>query len=387
MIVDIGPIAHGGSCVARHDGRVIFVRHALPGERVRVEITERKKSYWRGDAVEILTASPDRVAAPCRFAGTCGGCDFQHVSATAQLDLKTTVLREQLTRLAGMSDAEVAGFRVEALPGGPLGWRTRMQYAVDAAGRAGLRGHRSRDIVPIDDCLLADQRIRDTDVLRRDWSGSNVVGVAACDTETVSVYTQRDRRGAARHVSGPRQAEHIVSGHWFRLPPETFWQPHVLAADTLAARVVDLSEPADGQTAWDLYSGAGLFAAVLADELGPNGTVVAVESDHRAEATSALAALANVERFLLPVADALPRLPSPDLVVLDPPRTGAGREVCEGIATANPSRIVYVACDPAALARDVKTLAAHGYRLSKLEAYDAFPMTHHFETIAVFGRD
>lgn len=387
MIVDIGPVAHGGACVARHEGRVIFVRHALPGERVRVEITERKKSYWRGDAVEILDASPDRVPPPCRYAGTCGGCDFQHVSAPGQLRLKTAVLREQLTRLAGLPESEVSDYTVEALPGGLLGWRTRMQYSVDNIGRPGLRGHRSRDLVPIDDCLIADDRIRATDVLRRNWKGSNVVGVAASDADEVSVYTQRDRRGKARLVSGPPLAEHIVSGHWFRLDAEAFWQPHTLAADTLASRVTELSQPADAETVWDLYAGAGLFAAVLADEVGPSGRVIAVESDTRAATAANLADLPQVEVRRSDVAEAVHHLPSPDIVVLDPPRSGAGADLVKAIAAADPRVITYVACDPAALARDLKTFAANGYSISTLEAYDAFPMTHHFETIAVLRRD
>ncbi|MGH8876043.1 MAG: class I SAM-dependent RNA methyltransferase [Stackebrandtia sp.] len=386
MIVDVGPVAHGGSCVARSEGRVIFVRHALPGERVRIRVTERKKSYWRADAVEILTASPDRVEAPCRFAGACGGCDFQHVSAEGQRRLKTAVLREQLTRLAGMSESEVSRYAVESLPGGLLGWRTRMQYAVDGSGRAGLRAHRSRDLVHIDECLIADPRIRETDVLRREWKGSNVVGVAASDAAEVSVYTQRDRRGKGRLVSGPPEPEHIVSGHWFALDAEAFWQPHTLAADVLSARVAELAEPADADTVWDLYAGAGLFAAVLADEVGPAGRVVAVESDTRTHTESNLRELPQAEWRRADVARALPDLPSPDLVVLDPPRSGAGAEVTAGIAAANPRRIVYVACDPAALARDLKTFATNGYTLSTLEAYDAFPMTHHFETVAVLER-
>src|SRR5947207_6675044 len=124
--VTVGAVAHGGHCVARHEGRVVFVRHALPGERVLAVVTERRRGYWRADAVEILAATPDRVAPPCPYVrpGACGGCDFQHVSHDGQLALKTAVLREQLTRLGGLTD--VSAYQVEALPGGPLGWRTRV---------------------------------------------------------------------------------------------------------------------------------------------------------------------------------------------------------------------------------------------------------------------
>ncbi|MGH8881710.1 MAG: class I SAM-dependent RNA methyltransferase, partial [Stackebrandtia sp.] len=373
----------GGHCVARADGRVIFVRHALPGERVRISITERKKSYWRADAVEILTASADRVSPPCRFAGRCGGCDFQHVSADGQRRLKTDVLREQLTRLGGLAPDEVAEVTVEPLPGGLRQWRTRMQYAVGRDGRPGLRAHRSHEVIRVDECVIADPRIRAANVLRRNWSGSQVVGVVAADQDELSVYTQRDRRGKARVVSGPSQANQIVSGHWFGLDPEGFWQVHPLAADVLAATVTESAAPADGETVWDLYAGAGLFSAVLADEVGPRGKVLAVETDSRGHTAANLADLPQAEARIGDVADLLPDLPSPDVVVLDPPRSGAGASVVAGIVAAQPRAVVYVACDPAALGRDLRDFTAAGYRLTTLRAFDAFPMTQHFETVAL----
>ncbi|HZE37262.1 MAG TPA: TRAM domain-containing protein [Stackebrandtia sp.] len=386
MIVDIGPVAHGGHCVARAEGRVIFVRHALPGERVRIEITDRRAKFWRADAVEILEPSPDRVEAPCRFAGRCGGCDFQHADPRAQLDLKTAVLREQLTRLGGLSADEVAGFAVEALPGGALGWRTRVQYAVDRTGRAGLREHHSHRVVHIDECVIADERVRSAGLLRQRWRGSNVLGVVAGDADELSVYTQRDRRGQSRMVSGPRAVTQTVQGRQFTLDADAFWQVHPAAADTLSRVVADLATPGAGQTIWDLYAGAGLFAAALAPGVGDSGTVVAVESDRRGRAADNLADLPRAEVRYGDVAALLSELPDPDTVVADPPRTGLGADLVDALAAADPRTLIYVACDPAALARDLKSLASHEYRLTALRAFDAFPMTHHFETVARFER-
>lgn len=383
MIVDVDSVAHGGHCVARADGRVIFVRHALPGERVRIEVTERKKSYWRGDVVEVLRASPDRVAPPCRFAGVCGGCDLQHVSQSGQLAWKTQVLREQLVRLGGLEPEAVAEVTVQPLAGGPLGWRTRMQYAVDRRGRAGLREHRSTTIVDIDRCLIADDRIQGSDVLKRTWSGSNVVGVVAAEDDQLSVYTQRDRRGKPRFVEGPTRVTQLAAGHFFDLAADAFWQVHPLSAETFAAKVADMLRPRDSEVVWDLYAGAGLFSAVLADAVGPDGRVLAVESDPADETGRNLADIPGAEAVSQRVESVIATLPAPDIIVLDPPRSGAGAEVVDAIAATDARAVCYVACDPAALARDLRRFGELGWGVERIEAFDAFPMTQHFETIVL----
>ncbi|HEY7988356.1 MAG TPA: TRAM domain-containing protein, partial [Lapillicoccus sp.] len=182
-VVEVGPVAHGGHCVARLDGRVVFVRHTLPGERVRVVITEGEEDsrFLRGDAVEVLDASPNRVEPPCPYAGPgrCGGCDFQHVDVAFQRRLKTDVVREQFQRLAKL-DVDV---EVEALPGDASGlrWRSRVEFAVDDDGRAGLRQHRSHAIIPLRDCLIADQRVIDSGVLETTWTGCTGVDAVAAD--------------------------------------------------------------------------------------------------------------------------------------------------------------------------------------------------------------
>lgn len=383
----IGPVAHGGHCVARYDNRVVFVRHALPGELVRARITEERRSYLRADAVEVLEPSPDRVEPPCPYAGPgrCGGCDFQHVTAAAQLRLKTDVVREQLVRLGGLAESDVAGVEVEPLPGGPLGWRTRVQYAVDASGRVGLRRYRSHDVLPVDRCLIAAPQIQAAPVTGELWPGRRSVEVVA--GAEVTVFTERRRGGGEgiRVVAGPTKVtEHAVGRGW-RIRPEAFWQVHPLAADTFAATVLDLLEPKPGEWAWDLYGGAGLFTAAVADRVGPRGRVTLVESDPRPDPAGNLADLPQVKVVRGRVEEVLGRrgLRNTNLVVLDPPRAGAGATVVAGIAAATPRAVAYVACDPAALARDVKTFRGLGWRLARVRAFDAFPMTHHVETIAL----
>ena len=388
--VQVGPVAHGGHCVGRiADGRVVFVRHTLPGELVTVEITEERKGYLRADAVEILRSSPDRVTPPCPYAGPdrCGGCDFQHVEPAAQRALKTTVVREQLIRLGRLAEDEVDGLgvTVEPLPGvgagGALGWRTRLRYTIAADDRAGLLKHRSHEVVAVDTCLIATPAVQAAAVTDRRWPGEDAVEVVASSTGDVSV-SAIDVDGTMRPVSGPVQVTEVASGHRFRLDPAAFWQVHPAAPETFVATVLAMLAPQPGERAWDLYGGAGLFAAALAAAVGPRGSVTLVESDDRSvlAASSSLAALPQVRVVSSTVERIRPR-GRPDIVVLDPPRTGAGARVVRNLIDAAPRAIAYVACDPAAFARDVATFRTAGWRLTRLEAYDAFPMTHHVECI------
>ncbi|PRY57659.1 class I SAM-dependent RNA methyltransferase [Glycomyces artemisiae] len=386
MIVTVGDVAAGGHCVARVDGEVYFVRHALPGERVRIEITDRKKRFAFADAVEVLDASPDRVEPPCPWAGPgkCGGCDFQHASPEAQRRLKAKVLFDQLTRIGGIDPALLEGVEVEALPGGPLAWRTRMQYAVDEDGRPGLREHKSHELVHIDWCRIASERLREADVLDRTWDGMGAVGVVEADDEQLAVYTQLRRTARPHHKSGPKLLHQTVGDTTFEIGFDAFWQVHPAAAPTFLETALDFLQPREGESAWDLYAGAGLFASGLATAVGDTGRVIAVENAPAARTAANLAAFKNAGAIDGDVASVAPDLGSVDLVVLDPPRAGAGPEVVVALGEARPRAICYVACDAGALARDASDLAIEGYALTRIRAFDAFPMTQHFETVALF---
>ncbi|MDQ4110637.1 MAG: methyltransferase [Actinomycetota bacterium] len=367
--VEVGPVAHGGHFVARvqietgtsrEGSRVVFVRHALPGEQVVVEITEGTAGdrFWRGDAVSVVSPAPERVVPPCPYAGPglCGGCDFQHVSLSAQRELKATVLREQLVRLGGLSasDPLVSGLAVEAVPGDEDGlrWRTRQRYTTAPGGGRGMRKYRSHDVIPVDDCLIATADAREP--------GAGTV------VEQVAV-------GGAEHS--------------FEVSADGFWQVHPGAPSALVSAVLSALSPAPGDTVLDLYAGVGLFSAFLAERVGPTGRVFAVEGDPTASALS-VGNVPTAEVSAGDVATVLGRLEdgSFDLVVLDPPREGARRKVVEAVVARDPSKVAYVACDPAALARDVATFAEHGYRLRTLRAFDLFPMTHHVECVALLEK-
>ncbi|MCM0676527.1 TRAM domain-containing protein [Micromonospora phytophila] len=389
----VGAVAPGGHCVARVDGQVVFVRHALPGERVVAEVTEVHKGFVRADAVTVLEAAPDRVEQPCPYAkpGRCGGCDLQHVAPAAQLGWKTSVVREQLTRLGGLTEAELEALdvRVEALPGGPLGWRSRIRYAVDGAGRAGLLKHRSHEVVPIDRCLIAHPAIQQLPVLSAGgtrWPDAEAVETVASTGGDVAVTALTE--GVPRPVSGPERVRERAAGREWALPASSFWQVHPAAADTLVGAVLGLVEPRPGETAWDLYGGAGLFAAALADRVGDAGRVTMVESAEQgvAAARENLGDLRRVEVVAARVETALARrrITGPvDVVVLDPPRSGAGSRVVRDLVAAGPRAVAYVACDPAAFARDVRTFTGLGWRLAALRGFDLFPMTQHVELVGL----
>ena len=389
--VEVGPVAHGGFCVARHDGRVVFVRHTVPGERVRARVTEggTEDRFLRADAVEVLSASADRVDPVCRHAGPggCGGCDWQHVDLAAQRRLKGAVVAEQLRRLAGI-DRSVEVLPVPGDEGG-FGWRTRVEFAVDRAGRAGLRPTRSHAVIPIVQCPIADPRVLATGVLTDDWSGAKAVDVVAPSGGGAVVVVPVP----AAAGSVPQIRERVESASWtgeFDVSARGFWQVHQGAAATFVDRVLAELDPRPGERVLDLYAGVGLFAVPLADAVGPGGAVLAVEGD--VLACELAVRNAGNRTWIEVVPDRVEEVlastspdtwSSADLVVLDPPRTGAGRAVIEVVARLQPRAVAYVACDPAALARDLGYAREAGYVLGGLTAYDAFPMTHHLECIAV----
>ncbi|GIJ11237.1 class I SAM-dependent RNA methyltransferase [Micromonospora andamanensis] len=389
----VAAVAPGGHCVARVDGQVVFVRHALPGERVLAEVTEVHRGFVRADAVRVLEAAPDRVTPPCPYArpGRCGGCDLQHVAPDAQLSWKAAVVREQLVRLGGLTEADcdALGVRVTALPGGPLGWRSRVRYAVDAAGRAGLLKHRSHEVVPVDRCLIAHPAIQELPVLAvtgANWPDAEAVETVASTGGDVAVTAVAT--GSSHRVSGPERVRERAAGREWVLPTSSFWQVHPAAADTLVDAVLELADPRPGERAWDLYGGAGLFAAALAGRVGGTGRVTVVEAagDGVAAARENLRDLPAVEVVAARVETALARrrVTGPvDVVVLDPPRTGAGKRVVRDVVAAGPRAVTYVACDPAAFARDVRVFAELGWRLVALRGYDLFPMTRHVELVGL----
>lgn len=404
----VDDVAHGGWCVGRHDDQVVFVRHTLPGERVRVRVTEETTRFLRGDAVDVLEASSDRVEAPCPFAGPgkCGGCDWQHASSEAQRRLKGQVVGEQLRRVAGI-EREV---EVEELPGTPdgLGWRTRVRFTVDEDGHAGLRRHRSHEVEPVDRCLIAHPGVTELGIPEVRWNGvRDVEGVAsaACADRAVivnpvsaklgtlpelkasSAVLRRFKGGRIQQVRGRKGVRENVDGREFRVSAGGFWQVHPEAGRVLTHAVLDALQPKEGETALDLFCGAGLFTRFLAEAVGPEGRAMGVENGPDA-VRDARYNLRDLEQVRIEQGDTAAQMREwadvrADVITLDPPRSGAGKETVNLIAGTRPRAVAYVSCDPATLARDLAEFERRKYRLTALRAFDAFPMTHHVECLAV----
>ncbi|MEU3752508.1 TRAM domain-containing protein [Streptomyces olivoreticuli] len=419
--VEVGPVAHGGHCVARTEaGRVLFVRHALPGERVVARITEGESTsrFLRADAVEILQASKDRVEAPCPFSGPgkCGGCDWQHAKPGAQRRFKGEVIAEQLKRLAGLTpeeagwDGTVMPAEGDKLPAGEVpAWRTRVQYAIDAEGHAGLRKHRSHDVQVIDHCMIAAPGVTELGIEKREWPQiATVEAIAASGSadrqviltpkpggrlpiveldKPVSVLRIGEKDKAVHRVHGRPFVRERADERTYRVGEGGFWQVHPQAADTLIKAVMQGLMPRKNDMALDLYCGVGLFAGALGERITDKGAVLGIESSKRAveDARHNLQDLDRVRIEQGKVEQVLPRtgIDRADIIVLDPPRAGAGKQTVRHLASLGARRIAYVACDPAALARDLAYFAEEGYKPVTLRAFDLFPMTHHVECVAI----
>lgn len=455
--VEVGPMAHGGHCVARHEGRVVFVRHAIPGEVVRVALTDAAVGarFWRGDVVEVLRPSDFRRTHPWKLADSLrahaagrepvGGAEYGHIVLPHQRRLKAQVFRDTLQRIAGQSvDVTVQGLEEDEPTG--LHWRTRTAFAVTEHGRLAMHVHRSDTLVPVRTMPLG---LPELDALRLweiDFTGAERVEVATPgqgdqalvvvtpleslgqDVSTLAGRLHRQTtdlpegtsvalrlppkrpggRAELNRLRGRTWVEEIVQTRdhgtqRFRITGDGFWQVHREAPRVLVEHVLAGAQAQPGQVIADLYAGAGLFSAFLADAVGEAGLVLSVEAAPGAsrdarrnlhDLPQAAVQHGTTERVL---AQWL-RAPEQELsegglsgrrvqtVVLDPPRAGAGKTVVDRLDRLDPERIVYVSCDPASFARDLGLLAGRGWSLQRLDVLDLYPDTHHMESVAVLER-
>ncbi len=393
LTLNIEKVAHGGIFVARHEGRVIFVSHTLPGEKVRARVFEDKGgSFARAETVEVLEASPHRVKHVWKAAadGAVGGAEFGHIDLNYQLELKADVIEEALSRMAGITMRPV----VEQAPGDDLanglGYRTRVQLHVDELGNVGPYRERTHQVVEVRDLPLAVEDIRELGLHLKNWSGVRKIEIASSNTGNIQYSVDKKVKGDERLVER-------AGGRTFRITGGGFWQVHRKAADILTTAVNEaIAKAGFDKTAdnLDLYGGVGLFAGTIAAKFGVDSVITTVEAFktatedaklNLADLPNARAILAPTERFLDERVSSHVKNGSPETtatVILDPPRAGAGAKVVGQVLALKPKHIVYVACDPIALARDLKPLTEGGYELASLRAFDLFPHTHHVEAVA-----
>jgi len=381
--VVIDKVANGGFCIARHNGQVVFVRHGIPGERVRIEITEICKKFLRADVIEVLEASDHRVSAPCDYAGVCGGCDWQHVDLAYQRELKSEVVREQLGHLGGITHVNgkpLAEFEVVPLSFDETGlrWRTRNRYSRIGDSAVGMKIPRSHSVVEINDCLIA---VEGSVALAQEKVHLGRGDISTAQSST-GQHVVVDKQG------GPWLDEKVGERSW-RIHAGSFWQVHRNAPKVFVETVRRMSALKSGEKALDLYAGAGLFAASLAGDVTERGEVVAVESviDAMRDARRSCSDLPQIDLITADVNKWITQIDEDfAVVILDPPRAGAGLEVITEIDRIATRSIVYVACEPSALGRDAKYLSEAGWSMTQLVGLDAFPMTGHVECIALFER-
>ncbi len=394
-------------------GRVLFVRHGLPGERVIAEITEEHPRWARAEAIEILEPSPDRINPACPAAGPggCGGCDFQHVDLAVQRDLKAMLLEEQLRRVAKIDHTVV----VEAVEGAGLGNRTRIRFGVDELGRLGMRRHGSHDIVAIDHCPLGVEAIGDLDLDEEVWpAGADVEVVAVTGSAPIAYAVLDEEEGAddgesiddlspvgddviseegdqVEDESGSGLLTTTVLGEEFTVSPGVFWQIHQRAPEVLTQAVLEGLDLREGDRVLDLYCGAGLFTLPIARLVGHSGRVIGIE----AADVAAIDAIGNLgdlpqSRILnttVTGASLRDHLAGASRCVLDPPRRGVDRSALLALAgSAVMERIVMVSCDPATFARDLRLLLDQGFSIASIRAFDLFEMTEHIEIVCVVTR-
>lgn len=392
-VAEIGNIAHGGHFVTHVQGCIVFVRGALTGERAKVLITHTRKKVYFGVAREILESSESRVGPSCAASTSCGGCDFQFIDPSRQRDLKTTVLKDSLQRFTQLNSAHVeqivgAGVRPLGEVSG-LGWRGRARFVWNGAWQ--MHQYRSDAMVDTPACTTITAGIG-RELIRLEQIGGLTPGeyTFAEGLKGVSVL------GPTGHVGGPDTVSRHFTGSDWESSPQDFWQSNAALLPVVHEMIRGSGAVQLGTTWWDLYAGSGVFSHVLAQGVGTTGSVTSVEGNRTASQNArerfnglADSHCANIRVVHSSVESFVSHMrelgAAPDGIFLDPPRSGAGVSMCEVLLELSPSWILYLACDPVALARDARVLCAGGhYELHSVNAWDAFPMTHHFESLAVF---
>lgn len=399
--VRIQKLVYGGEGLGRlQDGRSVFVPFVLPGELVTVEITEDKQRYARGKAGQWLEISEKRIAPPCPYFGDCGGCHYQHIAYGDQIETKVDILRDLFSRNAGIDDIPL---KVVELSDREYHYRNAVRLHVAQDGTLGFLQQGSNLLVPIGDCLLVRGQLQkflkqftlsaedSINTVEFRWDSNDEVMIIVESDDLTPPEVSIDFTGSIVYQSpagqvvlaGGESQVFSVGDADFVVSAGSFFQSNLSIAARMVAFIQSrLPEGTDG-TLFDLYCGAGLFSRFFAKGFGK---IVGIEQSPSAVADFVvnLDEFDHIEmyegaaEFILPDIDA-----TPDVVIVDPPRTGLAGSVVDWLAERQVPWVAYVSCDPATLARDVKRLVRQGYTLSEVAFFDQFPQTYHIETISI----
>lgn len=426
--LELTGMAHGGSAIGRHDGRAIFVPYTIPGERITARITQDKGRFANAESIALLTASPNRVTPRCPHfgPGRCGGCQWQHIDYAAQLDFKRQVVVDQIARIGGFHDVTVH----PTIPSpSPWAYRSHITLHVTDDGEIGFVSTDDQHIIPIEECHIIRPELLDLfyalnleepddetgkgTVDTKKTGTENMVGIAnlsqirlqvgSDSAEQLVILSTTDdeipeieialpisvsflpNEGEPQALIGSGEIHYTVKQHTFRVTAGSFFQVNLPQAEVLVDQVLNRLELQGTERILDLYAGVGLFTAFLAERAA---FVTSVEDNPSAvtDADANLSAFDNIDLLEGVVEDVLPELTGPfDAAVIDPPRNGLEVQALDALATLAPKKIVYVSCDPATCARDMKRLAAKGYRLLDVQPVDMFPQTASIELVSTLA--
>ncbi|MFZ2095225.1 MAG: class I SAM-dependent RNA methyltransferase [Anaerolineales bacterium] len=403
--VKIAKQAYGGEALGKlPDGRVVFIPFAIPGEIVRIRLVEDKPRHARGELLEVVEASAERVMPRCQHFGLCGGCHYQHINYAAQLKAKANILQEQMERIGGIKNLPPIDIKAT-----PESWyyRNHIQFHLTDEGKLGFQEARTNQPFAIQECHLPVVTINQL------WPQIDLEPIAGLDRVSIRVGIEDDVMlilessdpqpldfsiedlvisvvqvgpGGSVVLAGSDHIVEEVSGRRFKVSPTSFFQVNTGQAVAMVEHLLENLSLTQNMTVLDVYSGVGLFSAFMAPKVG---RLVGIEISAEAceDFTANLDEFSNVELYEAAAEEVLGSVHfNPDLIIMDPPRAGLGRETVEGILAQGADRLAYISCDPATLARDSKQLISGGYSLSKLSLFDMFPQTYHIESISFWEK-
>ncbi|MBI2886211.1 MAG: 23S rRNA (uracil(1939)-C(5))-methyltransferase RlmD [Chloroflexi bacterium] len=381
FVLTLTEMAHQGHALGHRDGEVVFAAFGIPGETVEVEVRQRHRSYLEAEVVRVVEASPHRVEAPCSYYGQCGGCQLQHVSYDHQLTLKRSVVVDQLRRIGKFPDPPVTPAR--AAPS-PWRYRNHARFTINREGLLGFTRRGTHRVIPIQECLLMHPWINQTlESLQTHCAETRQMSVRYGVNTGQWLIQPRIKDPGVPLETGQKSYQEELLGQRFTIASPSFFQVNTAQAEGLVEVVRGYLSPAGQELLVDAYAGVGTFAVLLAPSVG---RVIAVEEsgtavrDGRANGQG----VPNLEWVEGKVEAVLPSLPErPDAVLVDPPRAGCHPRVLDALAEHRPGKIIYVSCDPATLARDLRHLCDGGFRLVEVQPVDMFPQTYHIESVAL----